>query len=54
MLSIRYSAEAATRPRVAKYAAVLANCAGLPVAQLPPKKKIIAGRRSPFFHPGGK
>ena len=42
MLSIRYSAAAATKPRVAKYPAVLANCAGLPVAQLPPKKKTIA------------
>jgi len=36
MLSMRYSAEAATMPRAAKYSAVLANCSGLPVAQLPP------------------
>src|SRR5437763_7794059 len=53
-LSIRYSAEPATKPRAAKYSAVLANCAGFPVAQLPPKKKMIAGRRSDFFQPGGK
>src|SRR6266852_2354934 len=54
MLSIRYSAEAATKPRLAKYSAALANCAGLPVAQLPPKKKTITGRRSAFFQEGGK
>src|SRR5207302_636111 len=53
-LSIRYSAEAETSPRVAKYSAVLVNCAGLPVAQLPPKKKTIAGRRSALFQPDGK
>src|SRR5437868_5577618 len=54
MLSIRYSAEAATKPRVAKYSAALANCCGVPVAQLPPKKKMIAGRRPLFFQPEGK
>src|SRR5262249_49174083 len=52
--SIRYSGAAASRPRAAKYSAVAANCAGLPVAQLPPKKKTMTGRRSLDFQFGGK
>src|SRR5215471_18779464 len=54
MLSIRYSGAAAIMPRAAKYSAVAANCAGLPVAQLPPKKNTMAGRRSPAFQFDGK
>lgn len=39
MLSIRYSGVAAIMPRSAKYSAVAANCMGLPVAQLPQKRR---------------